>query len=83
MASADGSDKRGFLIYLNVSNSGLADPLTRRVVQVDKECKYNREDSCGPYEIPEEPFGPEGTRAEGDYDIIAFRLPMLFKGSLL
>ena len=77
MASADGSDKRGFLVYLNVSNSGLADPLTRRVVQFDTACKHDVLNSCGPYEISEEPFGPDGTRPEGEFDIIAFRLPML------
>jgi hypothetical protein len=75
-ASADGSEKRNFLIYLNVSNSGLADPLTRRVVQFDIACT-TFQNSCGSYEIAAEVRNPEATRAEGAFDIIAFSLPML------
>ena len=65
-ASSDGSDERGYLAFLKVSNSGLADPVTRRIVKFDT------------YEIPAEPDSPELTRREGDFDIIAFRIPKLY-----
>ena len=83
IASADGSDKRIFLAYLNVSNSGLADPLTRRKIQFDIECCQTTElcqmnaNLCGSYEIEEKALGPELTRQEGQFDIIAFDIPML------
>jgi hypothetical protein len=65
-ASADGSKERGYIVYLNVSNSGLADPVTRRIIKFDT------------YEIPAEPDGASLTRREGDYDIIAFSVPKLY-----
>ena len=75
--SADGSNIRDFLVFLNVSNSGLADPLARIFVQMDPACKVTIPNSCGPYEIPVENRSPTGSRLEGDFDILAFRVPML------
>ena len=77
IASADGSDTREFLAFLNVSNSGLADPLSNIVVQFDPACKIDIQDACGPYEIPVEPVSSVATRSEGAFDILAFRVPML------
>ena len=74
--SADGSDLRDFLVYLNVSDSGLKDPLSNIVIQMDVACKLTL-NTCGPYEIPIEPFGATSTRQEGEFDILAFRVPML------
>ena len=75
-ASADGSNIRDFLIFLNTSDSGLADPLSTIVVQFEKDCATTV-NTCGPYEIPIEPESESGTRREGPYDILAFRVPML------
>ena len=75
-ASADGSDVKDFFAFLNVSNSGLADPLSNIVVQMDPACELTL-NTCGPYEIPIEPRGTRATRTEGNFDILAFRIPML------
>ena len=74
--SADGSDIRDVLVFLNVSDSGLADPLSNIVVQLDPACKTNVE-ACGTYEIPVEPVSKTATRFDGEFDILAFRVPML------
>ena len=69
-ASADGSIEKAYTVYLNVSDAGLADPITRRIVKFDT------------YEIPEEAVGPELTHRDGDFDIIAFRVPKLYNRKL-
>jgi len=75
-ASADGSNTRDFLLFLNTSDSGLADPLSTIVVQFEKDCATTV-NTCGPYEIPIEPKSEFGTRREDNFDILAFRVPML------
>ena len=74
VAPADGSNLDGFLAYLNVSSSGLADPLANIFVQFDAACE-EVVNTCGLYEIAIEPMSPSGTRFDGDTTYWLFAYP--------